>query len=129
MRCVLIGTVVLILASGCGSADSPSNDQDAGTSEQIPENSVTNQTSPAAKLTAAFLAGAWCSSERLNPSERISYEFGADGSVSLGKKPPLKTVSNLEKFVRGVTVVSVDDDEFVVSQVGREVVFTRGSCP
>lgn len=82
------------------------------------------------RLTVDYLEGEWCGMQPSQPAESgTRWIFADDGSYVMGKGSSLADGAGIETVLQSVDIVSVDADAFVISQVGTQVLFTRGPCP
>ena len=121
--------LALMLSLGCGGGPPVPADDTAGIPAARQEATAEEQEAAAsAALTIDYLVGEWCSGEMDRPA-RTTWIFDQNGSVRWGRQSSLAEGPDVDTFVSSGTLVSSSADQFVMSQAGTEVRFTRGTCP
>lgn len=119
---------MLVFATACGGdGDDEDADVDAGEPTSAVESTDAEESdSDEQELTASYLEGEWCARV---PGDTAGTTYVFDGdSYEYGRGGNLGSGSNIQTFLIGVRLVSMDDDEFVSTQLGRETTYTRGPC-
>jgi hypothetical protein len=127
-----LGVFILItlFAAGCGGPETSADRVENDTAVERPD--ATTQPEVVAsdnRLNAEYLAGEWCSREAGRTSgSGTTWIFAEDGSYRMGRGDSLADGGDVDTFLRSVDIVSVEPDAFVVSQLGTNLRFERGSC-
>lgn len=111
-------------SNGNGAANTPANT----TAATSPPESSSDDDSDAGDLEVnqEYLQGEWCSTRETDP-DGTTYVF--DGNrFEYGREGRLGSGGNIPTFLIGIRIQSVEQDEFIATEFGREIVFTRGSC-
>lgn len=121
----LILSSALLIACG-GDDDTPSDSANPTSTFASATAAGSGDTEDEHELSESFIEGEWCSRQG-SSSSGITYVF-EDESFEYGVGDSLAPGGDLKTFRSSFTVVSVEEDEFVVEQLGQEITFTRGSC-
>lgn len=134
-RHLLAMIVLLLLFTACGGDDDGNTDADAAEPTAASETSSDSSSDAddeeesgdaEQEVDADYLQGDWCSRQEGDTTgthyvfDGNTFEYGRSGSLSPG--------GNIPTFLIGIKIVSVEDDEFIATEFGREIVFTRGAC-
>ena len=127
----LLAVFVLILlftaaCGGDGDSDDNTTDNAAGSTPAAQTESNEESDSEELELDEDYLQGEWCSRHE-GDQEGTTYIFDGN-SFEYGRGDSLGSGGNIPTFLIGMRVVSVEQDQFVFTEFGREVTFTRGSC-
>ena len=135
-RHLLAMFVLLLVVTGCGGDDDGNTDADAAEPTSAAQASTSSDSDSddegdsgddaEQEVNAEYLEGEWCSTQETDTTgttyvfEGNTFEYGRSGSLSPG--------GNIPTFLIGIKVVSVEANEFIATEFGREIVFTRGAC-
>jgi len=123
MRTIALALCVITAGlAGCGRSAPPGEDAPEATGQQEAH---------APALTLEYLSAGsmavWCAREA-DRADGVEYTFYFDGTYRSGRPGEVVDGPGVDAFLDSVTVVSREQDRFVVDQGGRELFFSRGAC-